>query len=344
MKILKLGIIFLVLCVLACVTVSCARIDDLLPFDLPFDIGNGNAEEELVFIPLPQIPLGVHEFGDNEAEEFEIREPIIRTPSLGDEYITYGYVILNIGNISSGYVKIKHGSEGVSALVQIYTLNCPTPDVFSIVADGEWDVFALTRGDGVYTIRVLELYNDRMFDVVLAVQVDVRIGDPHSPFLYPSRYVNFNADSEAVIFASRVAAMAEDDFHLVYLIYEAVVRNINFDESLADAIYLGMVTEHVPNIDETLFTRRGICFDFSALIAAMLRSQGIPTRLEIGYVRGIFHAWVAVYVPGADWRNAAHPSGDGWGLLDPTTTSANTAQGFLNPVVNVNDFNILFVR
>lgn len=343
MERLKFTAVFVILIAFYTTTVGCAKLEEMLPFDLPFT-SEGTVREELVYVPLPMIPLGQYEFDDNGEEELLYRAPVVLTPGLGCEYIVYGYLTVNTGNTSFGYVKVRHENEGMEVLVQIFTADCDMPDVFRFVADGGWNVFALTRGDGVYTIRVLEQYDDRIFNLVFATDIEVGITNPHSPFLYPSRYVNFNEESEAVIFASRVAGVAEDDFHLVQLIYEAVVRNISFDMDLASEIYEGMVTEHVPDIDATLLSRQGICFDFSALLTAMLRSQGIPTRLEIGYVLGIFHAWVAVYVPGADWGNAAHPSGDGWGLLDPTTTSANRAAGFLNPVVDASEFKILFVR
>ena len=41
--------------------------------------------------------------------------------------------------------------------------------------------------------------------------------------------------------------------------------------------------DDLPSVDETLKTKKGICFDYAALMTAMLRSQGIPTKLEIGY-------------------------------------------------------------
>ena len=37
------------------------------------------------------------------------------------------------------------------------------------------------------------------------------------------------------------------------------------------------------------------------LMAAMLRSQGIPTRLEIGYSKDAYHAWVSVYIEDIGW-------------------------------------------
>jgi hypothetical protein len=56
-------------------------------------------------------------------------------------------------------------------------------------------------------------------------------------------------------------------------------------------------------------------------MTAMLRAQHIPTRLEIGFVSGIFHAWISVYIEDRGWINAIEFSGD-WSIMDPTFTAA----------------------
>ena len=50
-------------------------------------------------------------------------------------------------------------------------------------------------------------------------------------------------------------------------------------------------------------TKKGICFDYCALFSAMLRAQGIPTKLVIGKVQpeGITHSWSQVYLDGK-WK------------------------------------------
>ena len=58
---------------------------------------------------------------------------------------------------------------------------------------------------------------------------------------------------------------------------------------------------YLPDVDKTLADRKGICFDFAALMCCMLRSQGIPTQMVIGYADSCYHAWNRVYVDG-QWR------------------------------------------
>ena len=341
LQFLRRSLVVALVCVAGILFTACAQIDEVLPFDMPFNLPflPSGQEDALVYVPVPEIPLAVYYFDYGET----FRKPQVMTPELGREYVVEGYVTVNIGNVSRGYFKVKHETD-VEALVQITSLNYDQPDFFNLEGNNEWEVFPLTRGDGVYTIQILEHYADRVFTVVFSHDVYVSLENQHYPFLYPSRYVNFNEYSAAVVLASRLAGQASSDLEIVQFIYDYITTNISFDLDFALAVYSGIVLEHTPDVDATLAAGTGICFDFAVLAAAMLRSQNIPTRLEIGYVLGIFHAWVAVYVPGVDWGLAAHPVADGWGLLDPTTTAANYAVGFFSPVVDVNEYSILFVR
>ena len=85
-----------------------------------------------------------------------------------------------------------------------------------------------------------------------------------------------NADTEAVATASEVVSKAHSDLDAVADIYHYVIENVVYDEEKAATVTSG----YLPDVDETLATGKGICFDYAALTTAMLRSQDIPTRLE----------------------------------------------------------------
>lgn len=84
--------------------------------------------------------------------------------------------------------------------------------------------------------------------------------------------------------------------------------------SLLSTVYLPDITydnekaatvsgNYLPDIDETLSTKKGICFDYASLTAAMLRSIGIPAKLAIGYSASVRHAWIDVYIQSvAGWN------------------------------------------
>ena len=62
----------------------------------------------------------------------------------------------------------------------------------------------------------------------------------------------------------------------------------------------GQQSGYVPDIDDMLETKMGICFDFSALMGALLRSQGVPTQMVMGYADITYHAWNNIYIDG-EW-------------------------------------------
>ena len=80
---------------------------------------------------------------------------------------------------------------------------------------------------------------------------------------------------------------------------------------------------YLPKVDDTLTTKKGICFDYSALMTTMLRTQNIPTKLVIGYAGSTYHAWISVYTEEQGWiDNAIHFDGQSWKFMDPTFASS----------------------
>ena len=82
-----------------------------------------------------------------------------------------------------------------------------------------------------------------------------------------------------------------------------MVDNVSYDNDKASK--LKQATGYVPNPDKTLTSKKGVCFDYASLGAAMLRSVGIPTKIVTGYVSPdqIYHAWIMVYIDGT-WKSA----------------------------------------
>jgi transglutaminase/protease-like cytokinesis protein 3 len=103
-------------------------------------------------------------------------------------------------------------------------------------------------------------------------------------------------------------------------IYTYVIENFDYDVEKAATVEQG----YLPTVDETLASGKGICFDYASLMAAMLRSQNIPTRLEVGYVSGgVYHSWISVHTPETGWiTNIIQFDGESWTMMDPTLASS----------------------
>ena len=101
-----------------------------------------------------------------------------------------------------------------------------------------------------------------------------------------------------------------------------MVKNVKYDDEKAQNVRSG----YLPSVDETLKTKKGICFDYAALMTAMLRSmatmlrtQNIPTKLVVGYAGNIYHAWISTWLNEKGWvDNIIQFDGKSWELMDPT--------------------------
>lgn len=222
---------------------------------------------------------------------------------------------IDYSNASDGYVKVRFLQQ-TSASVRVI-VRCPrgTQYQYRLNTGGRWEVFPLSEGNGRYTIGVFEQVEGSRFAQAITVDVDVRLVDEFAPFLRPNQFVNFNANSAAVSLANDLVRGSTSVIDSVSLVYNWVIENIEYDFALAASVQSG----YVPDLEQLMVHRRGICFDYASLTTAMLRSQGIPTRLVIGYVGDVFHAWISVYSPEHGWiNNIIEFSGGNWQIMDPT--------------------------
>ena len=89
--------------------------------------------------------------------------------------------------------------------------------------------------------------------------------------------MNFNPASAAVQKGAELSAGATDQIGVVTAIYNYVINNLTYDTAKAQSVQSG----YLPNVDVVLAQHTGICFDYAALMTAMLRSQNIPTKLVV---------------------------------------------------------------
>ena len=127
---------------------------------------------------------------------------------------------------------------------------------------------------------------DTLYATEFQTTCQVTLENEHLPFLYPNQYVWFTKDTKAIALAEEVVTPADTDLDAVALVYDYVTSHVTYDWDKAKTVE----NDYLPDVDEVLRSGKGICFDYAALMAAMLRSQKIPTRLEIGYAGTTYHA------------------------------------------------------
>ncbi|MBR0090902.1 MAG: transglutaminase domain-containing protein [Lachnospiraceae bacterium] len=226
---------------------------------------------------------------------------------------------IDCSNASEGYIFARYLGENqqVKLLIQIEN---GKKYYYDLKNDGTPEVFPLSVGDGLYEISVFENIDANQYSLALSETLEVKLNNPYLPFLYPNQYVRFDKDTEAVKKAEELARPADEDLDVVSNVYNYVIGNVVYDMEEAETVESG----YLPDVDEILETGKGICLDYSALMCAMLRSQQIPARMEIGYAGTAYHAWISVYIEGIGWVNGMIEfDGKEWSLMDPTFAASN---------------------
>ncbi len=224
---------------------------------------------------------------------------------------------IDASNASEGYVMVAYLGDATKVRMLIET---PAGNTYNYLMDldGQYDVYPLSEGSGTYRIGVYENLHDDQYAMAFSQSVNVTLKDEYSMYLYPNAYVNFDGSSTAVAEGVSLAEGADNDLDVVTNVYHYIIKNISYDYDKAKTVQSG----YVPDVDDTLATGKGICFDYASLMGTMLRSQGIPTRLEIGYAGTEYHAWVSVYIEDVGWiDDIIEFDGKSWELMDPTLAS-----------------------
>ncbi len=145
--------------------------------------------------------------------------------------------------------------------------------------------------------------------------------------MYPNQYVNFNEGNQAIAYSEYLSYVANDDLEVVSAVYNALISSMSYDYDEAETVQSG----YLPDVDEVLTTGKGICLDYAVLMTAMLRSQRIPTRMEVGYAGTAYHAWISTYIKDIGWVNGMIQfDGKKWSLMDPTFASTTETERLKN--------------
>lgn len=252
--------------------------------------------------------------------------PICLVPS-ADGLIKYenAYVTLDASNTNEGYIMVSY--TGANSKVKLQVTG---PDYMTYTYDlvgHDYEVFPLSAGSGYYKIGVYENVQENQYATIFSEDFTIEITDSLTAFLYPNQYVKFDSSSQVVAIAKDIVAEAHDDLEAISFVYNYVVDNITYDFEKAASVESG----YIPNVDEILNSKTGICLDYAAVMTSMLRSQHIPTRLEVGYAGEAYHAWISTYVENQGWVNGVIEfNGDTWSLMDPTFAASAKESNLAN--------------
>lgn len=180
-------------------------------------------------------------------------------------------------------------------------------------------------GDGSYSVKVLKKIEGNKYKVVEKSNLNIK-NSSIDVFLSSSQPVYWDGIKSISELAKELTKDSNSDKEKVEAVYQYIIMNIKYDNNKINTIS----TDYVPDLEKILKDKNGICYDYAALFAGLLRSQGIYTKLIKGYKNDMkeYHAWNEVLLDGK------------WVIID-TTYDAALSKGNknLSMIKSANEYN-----
>ena len=225
--------------------------------------------------------------------------------------------VVDYSHAEDGYVMVRYFGETDKRLKVL--LNGPDTTYNYDLPRDRWVVLPLSDGDGGYEAGIYRNVTGTEYAMVMLAEFTVALKDEFAPFLRPNQYVNYLDAPNTVNLGAELCAGMDHPLQKVAAVYDYVVQNLRYDEEKAATVQSG----YLPELDEILAIKKGICFDYAAMMTAMLRSQQVPCKLVVGYAGSIYHAWISVWTEENGWIDGAiFFDGHVWKRMDPTFVSA----------------------
>lgn len=228
--------------------------------------------------------------------------------------------VIDYSNIRDGYVMCWYSGQNdkrikvqIKTATNTYTYNLP---------HDTWVTFPLSEGNTTYKVTIFENTTGTKYATCLSQSFEAKLGDEFAPFIRPNQYVNYEHAAATVTKAAELCANVREPLVKVEVIYDYVINTLTYDKQLAATVQSG----YLPDLDAVLTSQKGICFDYAALMTGMLRSQGVPCKLVVGYAGTAYHAWISVYSESMGWIDGAiYFDGQAWQRMDPTFASTGNS-------------------
>lgn len=203
----------------------------------------------------------------------------------------------------SGLLRICYVKEE-DKKIKLQVLKNGETVAYNLKADGSIEDFSLQFGSGEYTARIMQNLKDDQYVAVETKTFTVSLSDEASVYLNSIQNVNWDYGMQPIKDVKNIIAPSLENASDSELptfstdnLYKYICENITYDH---DKVY-DLDYDYTPDIEQTYADGEGICYDYSSLLAAMLRSINIPTKLVKGYASynpTVYHAWNEVYLNG----------------------------------------------
>lgn len=282
-----------------------------------------------------QVSVAVQEPGiPHNGEDAAMEDSVLLVPEASGVSVKKdAKSVIDYSNTRDGYVMVNFTAPTVKRLKA--QVKGPTTTYTYDLTAGKWEVFPLSDGSGEYQVKVFENVVDTKYLMVSSLTHTVELTDEFAPFIRPNQYVDYAQANNTIVKAQEVTAGLTGTLEKVAAVYDYVVSNVSYDYDKAASVKSG----YLPVLDDVLESKKGICFDYAALMTGMLRSQGVPCKLVVGYAGEAYHAWISVWSETEGWiEGVVFFDGAAWQRMDPTYASTGQQTQWIIDYIN-NDAN-----
>jgi hypothetical protein len=165
------------------------------------------------------------------------------------------------------------------------------------VKDGKFkENIWLTQGTGNYTISVMIHEQDRKYSYGPTLNIENK--KEMNKDLSPTKHVESD-DEEIIKLANKITNVNDTELDKAKAIYQWVVENITYDYEKYSKHQSNDYDNNYGAV-HTFNTKKGVCYDYATLTAALGRAAGIQTKVvkgegNLGSFKGL-HAWNEMYI------------------------------------------------
>lgn len=164
--------------------------------------------------------------------------------------------------------------------------------------------YTFPYGPGEYEVTLYENTSGIKYRRVMSDTFNVSDEQAESALTCPATYYDYPSTQGVLSVVDSLWDTSRTDEDNAKAVYDWVISNIKYDTDRAASVSTG----YLPDLDHVMEQGKGTCLDYAALYATMLRSQGVPCQVVIGYYGSDrqCHAWVRSRFDGE------------WAYSDPT--------------------------
>jgi len=193
--------------------------------------------------------------------------------------------------IADGIVGVKYSGD-FKTQIKLTVEKDGNRYVYTVV-NNKWNYVPLQMGTGSYTVALNQQISGTKYKTLGAEKVTAKTIDEKAMYTYPTMITYFNDSMNSITYFKNKNAKRTYE-NKVSFVYQDVVSNYSYDYDKVK----NLPANYVPYIDDMYKSKKGICYDYAALMAGALRTEGIPTKLVMGYSQQVqgYHAWNEIYV------------------------------------------------